>query len=143
MSTVGVEMTCTLTGSSAPAGPSSAAGDPPCALAAARLPCDVQPHASPEQGAPPATLPRSRMGAQPGDILAFAPGTPAIGDVCVTHPLAGSHVRAARRCLAEGTDRRKRDKYGCAGVGGLSLVPPSHETYGRVGPPAFAFLNRP
>jgi hypothetical protein len=97
------------------------------------------------RSAPSAPPPRSRRGAQRGDILAFFPGSPVIGDVCVSHPLAGSNVRSAATCdgaAAAQSDQRKRDKYGRAGSGAFTLVPLSHETYGRIGPAAFAFLNR-
>lgn len=99
----------------------------------------------PAQGSPPAAVPRSRRPAQRGDILAFFPGAPVIGDVCVTHPLADSNVRAAALsdgAAAAAADQRKRDKYGRAGTGAFTLIPLCHETYGRVGPAAFAFLNR-
>ena len=43
---------------------------------------------------------------------------------------------------AAAADRRKRDKYGRTGTGACTFVPLSHETYGRVGPAAFAFLNK-
>lgn len=43
---------------------------------------------------------------------------------------------------AEAADRRKSEKCGGAGAGTFTLVSLSHETNGRVGPAAFAFLNR-
>ena len=72
-------------------------------------------------------------------------GAPVIGDVCVSHPLAGSNVRKAATCdgaAAAAADKRKHDKHGRAGSGAFTLVPLSHETYGRICPAAFAFLNR-
>ena len=100
---------------------------------------------APEQDSPAEDIPRSQRDAQRGDLLAFFPGAPVLGDVCVTHPLAASNVRAAALrdgAAAAAADKRKRDKYGRTGTGACTFVPLSHETYGRVGPAAFAFLNR-
>jgi len=38
-------------------------------------------------------------------------------------------------------DSLKRDKYSRIGTGAFQFVPLSHETFGRVGPAAFALLN--
>ena len=91
------------------------------------------------------SIPRSQRDAQRGDLLAFFPGAPVLGDVCVTHPLAASNIAAAAKtdgAAATAADARKRDKYGRTGTGACSFVPLSHETFGRVGPAAFAFLAR-
>ena len=64
----------------------------------------------------------------------------------MTHPLAASAVAAAA-CIwttgatAEAEDALKRDKYSRNGTGACRFVPLSYETYGRVGPEAFAHLN--
>ena len=39
-------------------------------------------------------------------------------------------------------EERKWAKYGRTGVGACGFAPLAHETYGRVGPAVFAFLNR-
>ena len=62
----------------------------------------------------------------------------------MTHPLAASAVKAAARetgATAKGKDALKRDKYSHTGTGASRFVPLSHETFGRVGPAAFALLN--
>ena len=90
-------------------------------------------------------MPRSQRDAQRGDLLAFFPGAPVLGDVCVTHPLARSHLQAASRtagAAAAAAEQAKRDKYARTGTGACTFVPLCHETYGRVAPQAFAFLNR-
>ena len=43
-------------------------------------------------------------------LLALLPGRPIVADICVTHPLAASAVKAAARD-AKGKDSLKRDKY--------------------------------
>ena len=64
--------------------------------------------------------------------------------MCVTHPLASSAVATAAwgtGVCAEAKNALRRDKYGRTGTGACRFVPLSHETYGRAGPPAFAFLH--
>ena len=80
-----------------------------------------------------------------GDLLVLFPGEPVLADVCVTHPLADSHVAGAAKAdgaSAKKSEAHKREKYGRSGAGAFPCVPVAHETYGRVGPAAFAFLNR-
>ena len=88
--------------------------------------------------------PRSRRDPERGYLLALLPGRPIVADICVTHPLAASAVKAAARdtgAAAKGKDSLKRDKYSRTGTGACRFVPLSHETFGRAGPAAFALLN--
>lgn len=76
--------------------------------------------------------------------MVFFPTRPAIADVCVVHPLAKSYVRAAAEtggATALEAERKKRVKYGTSGTGACKFYPLAHETYGRVGPAAYQFLN--
>ena len=88
--------------------------------------------------------PCSRRGFEQGDLLALLPGSPIVADICVTHPLAASAVKAAARdtsATAKEEDSLKRDEYSRTGTGACRIVPLSHETFGRAGPSAFALLN--
>ena len=72
------------------------------------------------------------------------PGRPIVADICVTHPLAASAVKATARdtgATAKGKDSLIRDKYSRTGTGACRFVPLSHEACGRAGPTAFARLN--
>ena len=119
---------------SMPAGPSG----PPVPSAPA------QPRAARGHAAAQQLSPRSRRDPERGDLLALLPGRPIVADVCVTHPLAASAVKASARdtgATAKGKDSRKRDKYSRPGTGACRFVPLSHETFGRAGSAAFALLN--
>ena len=66
-----------------------------------------------------------------------------VTDVSVTHPTSRSFVaRAAEQpgYAAEERDRVQRRKYEGA-LGSYRFVPLSHETYGRLGAPAYSFLQ--
>ena len=92
-----------------------------------------------------AKVPRHLRPAERGDLLVLFPGEPVIADVCVTHPLASSKVGraaatdAAAACEAEADKVRKYER---TGTGACTFVPLAHETFGRAGPAAFAFLNK-
>ena len=81
---------------------------------------------------------------QRGDVLAFLPGRAVEGDVCVTHPLAGSAVAAAgltTGATVEAKNTLKQNKTSRTGTGACRCVPLSHDTYGRARPEAFALPN--
>ena len=88
--------------------------------------------------------PRSRRNPEPGDLLALLSGCPIVADMCVTHPLAASAVKAAARdtgATAMGKDSLTRDNYSRTSTGACRFVPQSHETFGHGKPAAFALLN--
>ena len=92
-----------------------------------------------------AQVPRHLRPPSRGDVLAFLPGAPTLLDVCVTHPLAPSVVgRAAASggAAARAAESAKRRKYDRLGTGATAFVPLAHETFGRLGPAAFRFLNK-
>ena len=112
-----------------------------CALYHAPLARSVM-RASP---ASPARRTRNAQLCRRGDLLVLFPGEPVIADVCVTHPLASSYMQAASSTdgyAAGKAEEAKRLKYGRTGTGGCGFVPLAHETFGRAGPAAFAFLNK-
>ena len=77
-------------------------------------------------------------------LLELLPGRPIVADICVTHPLAASAVRAAARdtgATAKGKNSLKRDKYSRTGMGACRFVPLRHEKFGRAGPAALALRN--
>ena len=89
------------------------------------------------------TVPRSRRLAASGDLLDLNPGEPVLADVCVTQPLADSHVSGAAKADGPSTTKSEahtREKYGRCCARAFPFVPIAHETYGRVGPAAFAFF---
>ena len=103
-----------------------------------------EPHQERGHAAAQQLPPRSRRDPERGDLLALLPGRPIVADICVTHPLAASAVKAAARdtgATARGKDSLKRDKYSRTGTGACQFVPLSHETFGRAGAAAFALLN--
>ena len=88
--------------------------------------------------------PADRPEPQRGDLMAFLPTRPYLADVVVAHPLAREYVQAAAMedgATALRAEARKRTKYGRTGTGVCEFVPLAHETYGRVGPAGFKFLN--
>ena len=133
------------------AAPSSAVATVPPAVAPPTAPNPPTPPGAatgaPHSGGATGTTrlpPRSQRDPQRGDLLLYLPGRPAVVDVCVTHPLASSAVAAAAwgtGVSADAKDALKRHKYGRTGTGACRFVPLSHETYGRVGLPAFALLQ--
>ena len=65
--------------------------------------------------------------------------------MCATHPLASSKLgRAAAKDAAAAckSEADKVRKYERTGTGACAFVPLAHETFGRAGPAAFAFLNK-
>ena len=104
-----------------------------CTMHSCKLPGELGP-SNPPSGPPPAAraqpprrsaapleaVPRSRRPAQQGDAIALFPGTPVIGNMCVSHPLAISNFMAAalhNGVSVEATDQRKRAMYRRAGAG--------------------------
>ena len=87
---------------------------------------------------------RSGTNASRGDILVIAKCL-AIVDVSVIHPCAASHIKHAKPEPGWAADRWDRDKhasYKQGGYEGYQFVPFSVESYGRLGKPAMAFLNK-
>ena len=79
-----------------------------------------------------------------GGALALLPRLPIVADLCVTHPLSASAVKAAARgtgATVTSKDWLKRVKYSRTGTGARRFVPLRHETFRRAGPVAFAVLN--
>ena len=61
--------------------------------------------------------------------MALLPGRPIVADICVTHPLAASAVKAAARdtgTTAKRKDSLKADRYSRAGTRASRFVPMSH-----------------
>ena len=79
-----------------------------------------------------------------GGILAMFPRRLIVADVSVIHPGADIFVRAGAAtsgAAAKVQDDQKYRKYNRAGSAVYSMVPLSHESYGRMGQPASQLLN--
>ena len=79
-----------------------------------------------------------------GDVLVITKVL-TILDVSVIHPGASSYAEKAAKQPGYAADLRadqKRKKYSGAGYEGYTFVPFSVESYGRLGKPAMAFLNK-
>ena len=104
--------------------------------------------ASPEPAAPDGPAPAPAPAppapdASRGDICVFFATDAVVTDVSITHPTSRSFVaRAAAQpgYAAAERDRVKRTKYQGA-LGSYRFVPLVHETYGRLGAPAYSFLQ--
>ncbi|MGL4351025.1 MAG: hypothetical protein ACRCT2_10760 [Plesiomonas shigelloides] len=103
----------------------------------------LEPVLRPLQGSQSAAIanrPESR-----GDILLALQDALTVVDVSVVHPAASTYVNAAAR--AEGSaaavrDHAKRAQYENSDPLGYAFVPLSTETFGRLGKPAMALLNK-
>ena len=85
----------------------------------------TQPRAARGHAAAQQLPPRSRRDPERGDLLALLPDRHIVLDICVTHPLAASAVKAAARdtgATAKGKDSRKWGKYSRTGT--CVRVPP-------------------
>ena len=79
-----------------------------------------------------------------GYILAMFPRRLTVANVSVIHPGADIFVRAGAAtsgAAAKVQDDQKYRKYNRAGSAVYSMVPLSHESYGRMGQPASQLLN--
>jgi hypothetical protein len=88
---------------------------------------------------------REGQEAERGDILMVMPDTLKVADVSVIHPAAASYALPASKtagAAAEIREQSKKNKYAAnAGENAFQFVPLVHESYGRLGKDAMAFLG--
>ena len=92
--------TAATAGATSPAGTATATAEPsmpagPSGLSVPSAP--ALPRASGGHAAAQQLPPRSRGDLERGDLLVPLPGRPIVADICVSHPLAASAVKAAAR----------------------------------------------